>query len=360
MIESIQIKGFQSLHDVSLELGKLTVVVGSSNVGKSAVIRAIKALVENRRGDTFISDGKKECQVALKTNSGFFVWKKTKKSSGTYYFTESDTNFQQVPHETVLRLLRLGWIELGKTKLLPNFQHQLSPPFLLSESDAQKSKVLGEITNANLILLASSHVKRELRSISYEMDFRIGDLNKAKIALQRFEGIDALNEQLQIVKVRIVNIPDTMAYLKRLLVIHDDLKTTISHLNEMEQHYHSIHPLYESLEVTVLSAEKSAAKLQTLQYFKSKILDEVEHAKRWKNHMDLLAALPSLGVIERRIKDLSLLEGYVEAIQESQSLIGHGDNDLQLAKEKLLNETNVYDFMRKDIGVCPLCESVIQ
>lgn len=360
MIESIQIKGFQSLHDVSLELGKLTVVVGSSNAGKSAVIRAIKALVENRRGDSFISDGKKECQVALKTDSGSFVWKKTKKSSGTYYFTESDINFQQVPHETVLRLLKLGWIELGKTKLLPNFQHQLSPPFLLSESDAQKSKVLGEITNANLILLASGHVKRELRSISYEMDFRTSDLNKAKTALLRFEGIDILNEKFRVLRTDVATIGSNIELLLNLLSVRDDLTVAISHLNKMEQHYHSIHPLYESLEVTVLSAEKFAAKLQTLQYFKSKILDEVKHAKRWKSHMDLLDRLPSLGVIERRIADLSLLEGYVEAIQESQSLIGDGDNDLQIAKNMLREETNVYDFMRKDLGVCPLCQSVIQ
>ena len=244
MIESIQIKGFQSLHDVSLKLGKLTVVVGSSNAGKSAVIRAIKALVENRRGDSFISDGKKECQVALATDFGSFIWKKTKKSSGTYYFTESDTAFQQIPQEMAVRLSKLGWIELGKTKLLPNFQHQLSPPFLLSESDAQKSKVLGEITNANLILLASGHIKRELRSISYQIDFRAGDLNKTKTALLKFEGLDAVNERLQTLRTRVAAIDSKIKLLPHQPYKHMQLDNELYSLE--------LHPNHDYQELLIL------------------------------------------------------------------------------------------------------------
>ena len=47
MIERVHIQGFQSLADVDLELGGFTVIQGKSNSGKSAFIRALRAVVTN-------------------------------------------------------------------------------------------------------------------------------------------------------------------------------------------------------------------------------------------------------------------------------------------------------------------------
>lgn len=42
--QSIRVQGFQSLYDVSLDLGGFTVIVGPSSSGKSAFIRSVKAV----------------------------------------------------------------------------------------------------------------------------------------------------------------------------------------------------------------------------------------------------------------------------------------------------------------------------
>ena len=57
MLDSIEIRNFQSLQKVDLELAPFTVIVGPSSSGKSAFVRALSTLVSNRRGTDFISHG---------------------------------------------------------------------------------------------------------------------------------------------------------------------------------------------------------------------------------------------------------------------------------------------------------------
>ena len=54
MLERIEVKDYQSLADVDIPFGRFTVIVGPSGNGKSALIRALKALCFNQVGHRFI------------------------------------------------------------------------------------------------------------------------------------------------------------------------------------------------------------------------------------------------------------------------------------------------------------------
>ncbi len=73
MLREIRVKNYQSLRDVKIVPGDFTVIVGESDVGKSALVRAIKAPLINRTGQDFISDGAKQAGVALSFNDGWAV-----------------------------------------------------------------------------------------------------------------------------------------------------------------------------------------------------------------------------------------------------------------------------------------------
>ena len=45
MIKAVQVKGYQSLYDIKVELGMFTVIYGESDVGKSAFYRALRGLI---------------------------------------------------------------------------------------------------------------------------------------------------------------------------------------------------------------------------------------------------------------------------------------------------------------------------
>src|SRR6187551_1753821 len=61
----VTVRNFQSLGDVTLDASGLTVVVGRSNLGKSALIRAMTGALFNRPGEAFVRIGKTHAEVSL-------------------------------------------------------------------------------------------------------------------------------------------------------------------------------------------------------------------------------------------------------------------------------------------------------
>src|SRR5258708_20568027 len=80
---SLQIRNFQSLKKIDLDLLPLTVIVGPSSSGKSALVRALKVLSSNERGADFITNGESSCSISATCDD----WKITFErdvSSGSY------------------------------------------------------------------------------------------------------------------------------------------------------------------------------------------------------------------------------------------------------------------------------------
>lgn len=156
MIERIAIKNYQSLHNVSLELGKFTVIFGDSDVGKSAVYRAIRGLVTAEDGDSFITEGKPKAGVSLITPVSEVVWVKPRGKSSTYHLFLDDIKVREwnrarsLPGE-IARELRFEQMVVDGDKFFPNFRGQFDPLFMLFESSGKRARLLGSLVS-NLLL----------------------------------------------------------------------------------------------------------------------------------------------------------------------------------------------------------------
>lgn len=51
MLRTVGIRGYRSLREVVLPLGRLTVITGANGTGKSSVYRALRLLADCRRGE---------------------------------------------------------------------------------------------------------------------------------------------------------------------------------------------------------------------------------------------------------------------------------------------------------------------
>src|SRR5574341_1202033 len=100
MLRRIVAKDFQSLSDVDIDLGQLTVITGRSNSGKSAVIRAVAAAVFNRTGQGFIRRGADKAQVRLQFDDRWLHWEKPAKSGARFAISN--------PGETPTWMARMG------------------------------------------------------------------------------------------------------------------------------------------------------------------------------------------------------------------------------------------------------------
>jgi DNA repair protein SbcC/Rad50 len=210
VLETLEIRSYQSLAHLKLRLGRFTVVTGPTGSGKSAIIRALRLLAFNARGTSYITRGQKTCAVVLagkdwqaSVQRGSRGQDKYELSAGPPYGTAEYTKLAgQVPAD-VSRLL-------GLTSL--NFASQFDRPFLLDDSGAEIARTLGRLTNVTLLFGAAREGNRRRLQISNELKMAEADLDmlrqrareprfarlaERRTAVQEAEGVLAGAQRLQ-------------------------------------------------------------------------------------------------------------------------------------------------------------------
>ena len=180
MIDKVEIRNWQSLRDVTLELGRFTVLVGSSNVGKSAVVRALRAVASNVRGSDHISHGEKTTAITVRTAEHVITLERSG-ASGRYRLLTVATGQEEtftklggaVPPQ-ITAALRIAPVPSGGASI--NFADQRDLPYLLASSGAQVARELGELTNATVIFEAVREAVRRRNAHAGTLRTREADL----------------------------------------------------------------------------------------------------------------------------------------------------------------------------------------
>lgn len=142
MIDRLVIADFQCHAKLDLRLNPgVTAVVGASDVGKSAVLRALRWLALNApSGVEFVRHGAKQANVALRVG-GTWVQRRRSKAENVYQVADGD------PHQ----LERGGAVPKAVADLLNvgpvNFAGQHDPPFWLSDTPGRVAQALNEIVS---------------------------------------------------------------------------------------------------------------------------------------------------------------------------------------------------------------------
>lgn len=177
MINSISIKDFQSHADTRLDLcSGVNVIIGESDAGKSAVLRAINWVLNNRPlGSSFIRNGQKQASVEI-TKSDSSVIRTRGTSTNTYKVgPQVYTAFGNAVPEAVQMVLNVSDI---------NFQKQHDPYFLVFETPGNVASYIRSCTGLTQLDDAVSKVSASIRSNTQKS-------NETK------EQIDSLNSKLQ-------------------------------------------------------------------------------------------------------------------------------------------------------------------
>jgi len=162
VIKHLTIENFQSHRKTDLDLHPgVNVIVGSSDSGKSAVLRALNWVARNRPiGDSFRSTWGGDTEVSLQMNCDTTIARERTKSKNQYVIHHPADGAQElkaigqgVP-EPVSTLLDLDDI---------NLQAQMDSPFLLSESSAEVARILNRVASLDSIDRAHSNISARVR-----------------------------------------------------------------------------------------------------------------------------------------------------------------------------------------------------
>lgn len=191
MINRLEIRNWQSLTNVNLDLGALTAIVGPSSSGKTALMRAIRALASNVRGGGSITSGAKTSVITAYTDTHKVTWQRGINDGGKYILTELATGREDtytklagaVP-EPITAALHIAPAPAAGTSL--NISSQFDPPFLLRDSGASVARLLGTLTNVSRILAAVQEANRRRVAAMSTLRVREADLATTLERAQNF------------------------------------------------------------------------------------------------------------------------------------------------------------------------------
>lgn len=192
MIQRIQLTNFQSHEDtdISFESG-LNVLVGQSDSGKTAILRALRWVFWNRPGgDEFRSHWGGDTRVVVELTDGNVITRK-KGKAGRNAYTLNGKEYvafgQDVP-EDIMKVINITDV---------NLQQQMDSPFLLSETPGEVAKHFNKVANLDVIDHATSYINKKLNAIQADIKHHEKNVEKMNEDLEALPDIEAYEEQVE-------------------------------------------------------------------------------------------------------------------------------------------------------------------
>ena len=192
----IRIRNFQSIEDATLLIDGFTVITGPNNLGKSAVVRALKGIFTNP-APSFVRHGASHATVELWQGGAYVRWEKGPKTNA-YYLTVNgvDQTFEKpgamTPPE-VLKAFRVAPIQVSNTSVWPQFSDALSGPvFLLDRPGSALAEVVADVERIQVLSKALKNSESEKRQIASTLKVRKTDQKKIAEQLEHLAPLDLI------------------------------------------------------------------------------------------------------------------------------------------------------------------------
>lgn len=207
----VLIRNFQSLQLVSLVVEGLTVIVGPSNIGKSALIRAISSALYGRAGEDFVRRGANATEVdivdAPKVGGGTLnvEWHKGK---GVNKFVIDGATYDKVARDVPVHLVKAGYHELqiNDEYIRPQVSEQFDRMFLLDRAGSFVHDVIAQASRLSVLLRADRSCSSDLKRQKSVQKIRVTDLADARIKLEQMAPIRDLHTRIHTLRPKVTHV----------------------------------------------------------------------------------------------------------------------------------------------------------
>jgi hypothetical protein len=209
----VDVENYQSIEKASVKIDRFTALVGRSNIGKSALVRAVRSALTGAVGTDFVRHGK-DCERRLKGNKKCrcfskvrieipsfltLVWEKGD-AVNKYTVTKDGqtTVYDSVERGTPDFLLpSFASVKVGDSKDLIQVSEQFDPIFLLNQSGPAVADVLSDVAHLDRINIAMSLVNKDRKDAAATRKVRESDVIVLKKDLEAYDGLDAVVARAQ-------------------------------------------------------------------------------------------------------------------------------------------------------------------
>lgn len=396
----VKVENFQSIESTEVEVSGFTTITGKSNIGKTALLRAVSGSIFNKAVGSYARDPKKPVVVSVKGEGIDYIWRKNEKGINQYIIEEKV--YDKCGNDSLLEISPEWFksLKIGDRETFPWYASQFNPLFLIDESSAKVSEFFAEFCRIGTISRAvklagqkkreaemlANHLEEEVERLKKSIfkfdglnEFKsiIKDLEEQKISIETLESaihnrsrygteINACRKLLgNLGVVARTNVPDH-APMRTQASKYTGLKTLASKHEICVYEYHSMSAITEAElpeppEMPALVLLEKASKLQKL--VKNKVVpqipvgpatDQYKHVYELQSKLDKL--YDSYFHLSKELKRVKHEEPEKEYFQYKILLEREKLKRAQNQIRTLSGEISVLEDEIRKIPTCPSCE----
>lgn len=186
-----RVRDFQSIADTGVDFGRFTVLVGPSNSGKSAFLRALRACLRNTIVPGNVRQGTSKAVIDVEFDNGIVQIERGKSLStyrlDTRYSIETYTKSGRTVPDEVAAFIALPTIGGAEA----TFAFQFDKPFLLAEPGSQVAGVIGTLTNVSMLHSAVRETNRRRSEAAHLLRTRTADALDVVTRLDAYADLPA-------------------------------------------------------------------------------------------------------------------------------------------------------------------------
>jgi chromosome segregation ATPase len=348
MIKSLKIQNFQSHKLSTLDFAPgVNVIIGSSDSGKTAILRALRWLIWNRPiGEEFRSTWGGETVIHLETDTDVIDrWKHNYENA---YRLNTQTDFKafgtDVP-EDIIKALNITEI---------NLQGQLDAPFLLSNSPGEVAQHFNKIAKLDKIDAGIQNIQRSIRELGQTIEHSFNQIWNQEQELKQFDHLEKFEAEVEVLEDMGRKLINKRNALKELELTCGELQNTNDEIDEYTKIL-SLEKQVNTIDNNITLHGEKKVELLKLEHF-------ISHIKRIKNDIDKgEELLKSYDAVNKVIWDIDQRDTFKLQLKTLRS-----DTQYLIAIQIGINETEdqvktLQKQFDKEMGnVCPLCGQSIK
>lgn len=324
MIKSVRIKNFQSHKDSSFEFhSNVNIISGSSNNGKSVVIRALNWAIKNKAPSSICSNwniDKKgnqidNIEVEVITEKGKCVRIKGKKNGYTLNGSEYNAIGRDIPEQVK------EFFNMTDT----NIQSQMDSPFLLSLNGPDATKFINKVVKLESIDTILSKAEKDRRSVNSELkviEKDISDCQNKIEGLKWVESAESVLKKMDIYESKIDDLTEEADKLNESIELYRqkendtfdiDLELLANHIREEMNILNDLNVKYVKLKDSIDSFKK----YKVYDFSKiDKVLNEIKIVEDSIDSAEALKLANNINIVKSYTQGIESLNKEIEELKK--------------------------------------------
>ncbi len=214
----VRIKNFQSIDDLEFEVNGFTCITGRTNIGKSAIMRAMSRAILNDPVTGMVRVGQKFSSVEMSSEGWSFLWEKGEKDVNRYNI--EGKVLDKTGQTQIKEIQNIGFqsIRVGDSELEPWWAPQTKPLFLLDKSGPQITNFISEVSRLQVYQNAIVLAAKQKRRCQDEARNKAEDLGAVQAKLTKLAGLQPLEKLEEDIEEQIRSLQD---YVQRAMTLED-------------------------------------------------------------------------------------------------------------------------------------------